>query len=309
MNRYCGHFSDGLAFFARRLIADVIRHLETPGPVNFYCIGRRMKSSATFQSRTLISLAFHDVTDDFESSGFRQPVAQKYKLGIQRFREMLDAVEASGLPVVSSLDDLAGDSPAVVFTFDDGGACSDIPARMLEERGWRGFFFITTDLIGTRGFLTAEEIQAMHGRGHIMGSHSCSHPDVFRSLTQTQMQFEWGNSCDTLTELLGEKCTVGSVPGGDMNAATIKEAVNAGLNHVFTSEQLTASWQQADATCYGRLFLMQDTQPKTLSRWLKHPTVGILPERTVRMTKSMVKTMMGPLYRRLVAGWRAQHDR
>ncbi len=267
-----------------------------------------MKTSTEFQSRTLISLAFHDVTDDFESSGFRQPVAQKYKHNVQQFREYLDAVERSGLPVVSSIDHFEGNGPAVVFTFDDGGACSDIPARMLEERGWRGVFFITTDLLGTRGFLTHKEVKSLHDRGHIIGSHSCSHPDVFRSLTQVQMQHEWGNSCDILTELLGEKCIVASVPGGDMNAATITEAAKAGVQHVFTSEQLTSSWLQAEATCYGRLFLMSDTQPKTLSRWLKHPTVGILPERTVRMTKSMVKTMMGPFYRRIVANWRAQHD-
>ena len=267
-----------------------------------------MKSQATFQPRTMISLAFHDVTDEFDDSGFRQPVAQKYKHSVQQFREYLDAVEASGLPVISSIDDIEGDSPAVIFTFDDGGACSDTPARMLEERGWRGAFFITTDLIGTRGFLTGEEIQAIHRRGHMIGSHSCSHPDVFRSLTQAQMQYEWCNSCDLLTELIGEQCTVASVPGGDMNAATIREAAAAGLRHVFTSEQFTASWRQSAATCYGRLFLMNDTQPKTLTRWLKHPTVGILPERTVRMTKSMVKTMMGPFYRRIVARWRAQHD-
>lgn len=267
-----------------------------------------MNTPPAFQPRTLISLALHDVTDDFESSGFRQPVAQKYKHSLQQFREYLDVVEASGLPVVSSLDDIEGDSPAVVFTFDDGGACSLGPAKMLEERGWRGVFFITTDLLDTRGFLTRAEVKELHDRGHIIGSHSCSHPDVFRSLTQAQMQYEWGNSCDILTELLGEKCAVASVPGGDMNAATITESVTAGVQHVFTSEQLTSSWQQSGATCYGRLFLMNDTKPKTLSRWLKHPTVGILPERTVRMTKSMVKTMMGPVYRRIVASWRAQHD-
>lgn len=267
-----------------------------------------MKTPSTFQPRTLVSLAFHDITDEFESSGFRQPIAQKYKAKIDLFRQYLDAVEASDLPVISSLDDLEGDSPGVVFTFDDGGASSDIPARMLEERGWRGMFFVTTDLVGTRGFLTREEIQSMHQRGHIIGSHSCSHPDVFRSLTQQQMQYEWGNSCDILSEMLGEKCVVASVPGGDMNSGTITEAVAAGVKYVFTSEQVTSSWQQADATCYGRLFLMHDTPPKTLSRWLRHPTVGILPERTVRMTKSVVKTMMGPFYRRLVDSWRAQHD-
>ena len=267
-----------------------------------------MNSRTTFRPRTLISLAFHDVTDDFESSGFRQPVAQKYKHTVAQFREYLDAVEASRLPVTTSLDEAGANGPAVIFTFDDGGACSDIPARMLEERGWRGVFFVTTDLIGTRGFLTAEAIQNLHQRGHIIGSHSCSHPDVFRSLTQAQMRYEWCNSCDILQELLGERCVVASVPGGDMNNATITEAAAAGLQHIFTSEQLTSPWSQAGATCYGRLFLMNDTRPRTLSRWLKHPSVGILPERTVRMTKSVVKKMMGPFYRRLVAGWRAQHD-
>ncbi|MEZ6130024.1 MAG: polysaccharide deacetylase family protein [Planctomycetaceae bacterium] len=264
-------------------------------------------TSLSSPKRTLVSLALHDVTDDPASSGFRQPMAQKYKHTVAQFEQYLDAVQASGLRVITDMDEVS-DEPAVIFTFDDGGACSLVPAAMLEERGWRGIFFITTDLLGTRGFLTREEVQELHRRGHVIGSHSCSHPDVFRSLNRAQMQYEWCNSVDILQSLTGEPCVVASIPGGDMNNMTIDEAAAAGLKHLFTSEQRTTPWQHADLTCYGRLFIMCDTQPRTLSRWLKHPAVGILPERTVRMTKTAVKKMMGPFYRRLVAGWRARHD-
>lgn len=267
-----------------------------------------MTTASTAVSSSIISLAFHDVTDNAQSSGFRQPVAQKYKHSLAQFEACLDAVQESGLRVTTSLEDLNSDQPSVIFTFDDGGVCSEIPAAMLEARGWRGVFFVTTDLVGTRGFMSAAQVKDLHRRGHLIGSHSCSHPDVFRSLTRAQMQYEWCNSVDFLSELLGDPCVVASVPGGDMNAMTISEAAAAGLKHVFTSEQRTAPWQQAGVTCYGRMFIMQDTQPHTVARWLRHPNLGILPERTVRMTKTAVKKMMGPVYRHIVASWRSKHE-
>ncbi|MCP4508511.1 MAG: polysaccharide deacetylase family protein [Fuerstiella sp.] len=256
-----------------------------------------------------IGLLLHDVTDDFSSSGFQQPTAQRYKHSVAQFVQYLDDVELTGLPVVTpqAAHSVSG-RPVVTFTFDDGGASAPVAAELLEERGWRGVFFVTTDLLNRPGFMSSLQVQNLRRRGHVIGSHSCSHPDVFRSLSRRQMAEEWIRSRDVLQQLLGEPIHTASIPGGDCSNATIEEASAAGLTQIFTSEQITHSWSQAGATCFGRMMMLDNTSRDTLNRWLTHPTVGILPERALRFTKSHIKKLMGPLYLQLVRQRRAMHE-
>lgn len=256
---------------------------------------------------TLISLLLHDVTDDCTSSGFQQPTAHRYKHSRRQFGEYLDTVAASGLPVVASPGRKAA-GPTVQFTFDDGGSGALLAAELLEARGWRGLFFVTTDLVGSRGFLSADQIVDLAGRGHRIGSHSCSHPDVFRDLTEAQMQREWKNSRRFLEDVLGTEVVDVSVPGGDLSGTAVRQAAAAGYQHVYTSEQTTQPWQQADVLCFGRMAMVSSTSPQTLSRWLNYPRAGVLPEKLQRLTKSGIKRVIGPAYRSLMQRRRALHE-
>src|SRR3954467_11167164 len=109
-----------------------------------------------------IALLYHDVVSarDFDSSGFPGADAGVYKLADATFRNHLDAI--------------AKVNPATILTFDDGGisAYTHI-AGALQERGWRGYFFIATNWIGQPGFLSAAQIRELGDRGHIIGTHSC----------------------------------------------------------------------------------------------------------------------------------------
>ena len=257
-------------------------------------------------SSPVVSLMFHDITDHPLSSGFRQPTAQRYKHTTEQFRNYLDVVHQSQLPVgdVTSLRDR---QTQVFFTFDDGGAAAMTAADQLERYNWRGLFFITTDLIGTTGFLNRDQIRELADRGHIIGSHSCSHPDVFRNLDRQSMLKEWSKSRDSLQQLMGRAVTFASVPGGDIDRATIQTASEAGLTDVFTSEPSPHRWQIETTTCYGRMMMVNSTRPNTLKRWLDFPKLGPLPERTVRATKSSVKRILGPAYQRMIERRRLQH--
>lgn len=256
----------------------------------------------------IISLLLHDVTDQPLSSGFRQPTAQKYKHPVDLFRRYAETVRQSGLSVVSSFP-LPEDRSSVIFTFDDGGVSALTAADILESEEWRGVFFVTTDLIDHPGFLSQQQVVELSDRGHAIGSHSCSHPDVFRDLSPAEMHYEWTKSRDVLEQLLGRPVTLASVPGGDISAATITQAAAAGLNHVFTSEQTTHAWRQSGICCYGRMMMLNRTTPKTLQRWLRYPSLGILPERAIRFSKSSAKTILGPTYRELVRKRRALHEK
>src|SRR5579864_5764428 len=101
----------------------------------------------------IISLLYHDVVapGDFASSGFQGRDADIYKLERAQFERHLAALSnLPQCPRVKLFDSAATTIPpdTLVFTFDDGGASSLSAAALLEARGWRGHFFVTTDYIG-----------------------------------------------------------------------------------------------------------------------------------------------------------------
>jgi peptidoglycan/xylan/chitin deacetylase (PgdA/CDA1 family) len=183
---------------------------------------------------------YHEVTDDPKSSGFQRRGALPYTLKRAAFNRHLDAI-ASG-PVkpelVTDIDFSRGGTHArhVLLTFDDGGASALYVAEELEKRGWRGQFFITTARLGERTFLKPPDIRALRRAGHIVGSHSHTHPDIFRNLSAEMMSTEWRVSRAILESLLGEPCIAASVPGGDISRAVLESVSDAGFRYLFTSE-------------------------------------------------------------------------
>lgn len=268
----------------------------------------RIDQSHETQNTPIIGLMFHDVTDSPQTTGFLQPSAQRYKHSTAQFESYLQVVEDSRLPVLPSAE-FRTTQTSTLFTFDDGGASAMIAADILQRRNWRGTFLVTTDLIDTPGFLTRRQIVELHQRGHVIGSHSCSHPDIFRNLNRDEKYYQWHNSCRALEDIVGEAITTASVPGGDMDTATIEEAGRTGITSLFTSEWSVTPWQHAGVTCFGRAWMLRSTTPQTLSRWLHHPRLGLLPERGVRIAKRTVKTLMAPVYRRMMTHRRAVHER
>src|SRR5262245_59228288 len=100
-----------------------------------------------------LSLMYHDVVEAgaSDSSGFCVPGASAYKLYRPEFEAHLDAI--AGLdpqPTVSVVNrHRAPETGTSLFlTFDDGGSSAYAVGGLLEQHGWRGHFFITTDYIG-----------------------------------------------------------------------------------------------------------------------------------------------------------------
>lgn len=91
-------------------------------------------------------------------------------------------------------------SPIVAFTFDDGYDnlyTNAYPAM----QGYPATSFVISDLIGTAGFATSADLQAMNTAGWTIGNHSKTHTN-FGTLTQAQIENEL-NTCRTVLEGLG----------------------------------------------------------------------------------------------------------
>lgn len=191
-------------------------------------------------SRARVVLMLHDVVSDAahpDESGFPGPASASYKLTRARFSRLLDAVEASDLPV-----DL---------TFDDGGSSATPIAGELRERGCTGFFFITTARIGTAGFLSADGVRELRAAGQLVGSHSHTHAPL-PSLSPAQLREEWRRSRDILQDVLGEPVTTASVPNGLVNRRVYEEAADAGYRVLYLSKPTTRPFNAGGLTQIGR---------------------------------------------------------
>jgi peptidoglycan/xylan/chitin deacetylase (PgdA/CDA1 family) len=247
----------------------------------------------------MVSLLFHDVfVGDPRESGFASAAADRYKLSIREFDAQLARLyrEENGSYVS------AGDR-GVRFTFDDGGASFyTIVADKLEARGVRGYCFVTTRYIGRRGFLNRHHIRELDGRGHIIGSHSVSHPARFSLLSRDEMRAEWTDSRKALEDILGRQVVTASVPGGYFSKEVAQTAAECGVALLFNSEPVRSVHVIDACTVAGR-FAIRSGAPADLSRRLAQPAPWTRSRAWASWTaKSLVKPLLGSSYPR-VADW------
>jgi peptidoglycan/xylan/chitin deacetylase (PgdA/CDA1 family) len=168
---------------------------------------------------------YHDiVTTTDKSSGFQNKNAFQYKVEESAFEEQIKALRGKDL----------------VFTFDDGGeSFYTKAASILEKYGVRGLFFISTKYIDTPGFLTTEQVKVLADKGHIIGSHSHSHPEIFTKLSKEEVREEWRKSYEILKDILEEKDLPMSIPNGYASKIIMEEAIKCGFSDIYTSQPTT----------------------------------------------------------------------
>ena len=121
-----------------------------------------------------VTLLYHDVIVEgrHEDSGFPGAGPARYKLEAREFARHLRALNETTRSPPGRVADAwtAAKSPEWLLTFDDGGASALRIAEMLARYGWKGHFFITVNRIDSPAFVTSDDIRALSGLGHIIGS-------------------------------------------------------------------------------------------------------------------------------------------
>jgi peptidoglycan/xylan/chitin deacetylase (PgdA/CDA1 family) len=254
------------------------------------------------EGRRLISLLFHDIYDrDPSESGFRGPGANRYKLHVSDFDEQLARVararDDEPILLASPLRCEASDTVPFVLTFDDGGLSHyTIAAGRIEARGWRGHFFVTTAMIGRRGFLGSRQIRELRAHGHLIGTHSLSHPIRFARSGWQSMIREWRESRRVLSDLLGEDITLGSLPSGDFTLEVAQAAAEAGLQVLFTSEPETRAHLVDGCLVVGRFVVRRGAPPDFASRLAQLKRSDLAREWVIWNLKKTAKTVLGSSY-------------
>lgn len=241
-------------------------------------------------------LMYHEVTDDSGSSGFQRSSARHYALTPRVFGEHLERLgQAAIAPALVDRVDLLQPGRHLVLTFDDGGKSALYAAEQLAARGWLAHFFIVTTRIGERTFLYGAGLRELCALGHTVGSHSHTHPDIFRDLTRARMLEEWRVSALILEDLLGVPCRTASVPGGDISATVLESADDAGMRFLFTSEPWTRPRLVGTCWVMGRICLKAGASADQVADLVQFR--GWRRARLERGLKGLARHSMAPLYR------------
>jgi peptidoglycan/xylan/chitin deacetylase (PgdA/CDA1 family) len=239
---------------------------------------------------------YHDVVEPGleEASGFPGRDANSYKVTVARFRAHLEAIVNHQSH--AALPD---------FTFDDGGSGAQLAADHLETKGVRGYFFVTANYIGTRGFIDAAAIRDLDRRGHVVGSHSCSHPLRIGHCSIAYLNDEWTRSRDVISAIVGRPIVFASVPGGDFQPKVAEAAAAAGFTDLFTSEPAAESRLAFGLTLHGRFTVRSWTSADTAAALARGDYVTCARQALAWKVKKLGKRLGGERYlrlRRLVLG-------
>jgi peptidoglycan/xylan/chitin deacetylase (PgdA/CDA1 family) len=187
----------------------------------------------------------------------------KYSVSLSRFTEQLTQIRESGCRVVS-LQELRSNPQdvltvhSVAITFDDGQASDyEIALPSLVKHGFCADFFINTSTIGREGFLTWQQIVAMHSAG--MGIHSHSHDHVVLShLSGPTLKSQLLRSKELLENHIGGAVEFLSVPYGFINRRVVDTAQEVGYKAICHS----VSWPaRAGASLIPRIAVYADASP------------------------------------------------
>jgi peptidoglycan/xylan/chitin deacetylase (PgdA/CDA1 family) len=249
-------------------------------------------------------LEYHDVYDglDPDASGFPGSGPASYKLSTTDFRLHLDAMRSRGLSasLAPGWLEAGGEGRPLFLTFDDGGAgAGGAAADVLESCGWRGHFFLTAGRIGTRGFLDATTIRELRGRGHVIGTHSFSHPTMMGALKRDEILSEWIQSRAVIEDLLGEPVGSGSVPGGYYTRSVGEAASEAGLGILFTSMPKTTVLSVGPCRIFGRYTIRRWTSPLSAARIASGALGPRLSQWAIYTTLNTLRSLAGTRYTKL----------
>ncbi|HXJ89148.1 MAG TPA: polysaccharide deacetylase family protein [Candidatus Binatia bacterium] len=205
-----------------------------------------------------ISLCLHDVLDVE-----RVKPGDVYTLKLTDFSEHLEAIERRSPPIHTIRYRYEwGKQIPVFLTFDDGTAGAyKFAAAELEKYGWRGHFFITTDWIGRDGYMDRDQVRDLHHRGHIIGTHSCSHPERMSHLAPADLLREWKDSCEVLSAIVQCPITTASVAGGYYSQAVAQAAASVGIQVLFNSEPTSTIAVVHNCLVLGRYSVQAFTMP------------------------------------------------
>ncbi|MCK7615561.1 polysaccharide deacetylase family protein [Roseibium sediminicola] len=120
-------------------------------------------------------------------------------------------------------------------TFDDGNLSDfTIGLPALVEAGRSGRFFVLAGRIGTKGYLSADQMRQILAAGSTIGSHGHDHVD-WRKLDAVGIQHELVDARRRIEDTVGTAVTEAAIPFGAFDRRVLHLLRTAGYSRIYTS--------------------------------------------------------------------------
>jgi len=182
-------------------------------------------------NHSLVILTFHGIGSPSRSFWHRE---ESYWVGRQFFEAVLDDIK---------------DRNDILVTFDDCNA-SDFETALpaLQARGMKAHFYIVSDLIGKRGFLSETEVRELHAAGMIIGNHGKLHRS-WEGLAGRELEEELVEARDRLESIISDKVRFAACPNGSYDRRVLRRLRACNYEKVYTSDQ---GWTRREAWLQAR---------------------------------------------------------
>lgn len=250
------------------------------------------------------TLMYHDVVPaQGGRGGFDGDGPDVYAVTDDEYGRHLDAIGAAvGAAPARAADLLAGPTRQPwLITFDDGGASAVAAGAELARRGWAGHFFVVTDLVGTSGFVTWDDVRALAAEGHVIGSHTCSHPNRISACPPARIADEWSRSVERITAETGIDTISASVPGGYYSPEVGQASARAGIRVLFTSQPVPTAKTADGLLLVGRYAIRRTTTASEAASAAAGQTLPWTRQRAAWTAREAAKRATGRHYRRIRA--------
>lgn len=138
--------------------------------------------------------------------------------------------------------------PSVIITLDDG--YEDNYTEMfpiLKAHGARATIFVVTDLIGTDGYLTEEQIREMSDSGLVsIQCHTAHHNDLSYQSAEA-LREDFSSSISRLESITGKPVTALAYPAGSYNDTVVAVAAEF-FNYAYTTKSPSNTPQHTNLT-------------------------------------------------------------
>ncbi len=224
---------------------------------------------------------------------------RKYWVPLARFQNQLLCFREQARRVVlltelwSARDSCKGGAAPFVLTFDDGRISNyEIAFPLLVDTGLKAEFFVNTSTVGTKGYLSWQQMHEMTRAGMSFQSHGHAHVDLAR-LPLTAMWMQLTLSKVLLEDKLGRGVEFLAVPYGHVSPRVAHAALESGYRAVCTSW----SWPtQPGSTRINRVAIYSHTSPWALRKLLAGSVFSYAVRSARALTLTIPKRLVSPFW-------------
>ena len=239
-------------------------------------------------------LMYHELSKE------KKLIAKQYTITQDQFHSHLAYLYTHGYAAltvkdyVKSLMDpsIKVPSKCVIITFDDGHE-SDFALSLpvLKKFNYAATYFVTTDWIDERRYMSKLQLQTLKAEGMDIQSHAKTHT-YLDALSEDAINSELDCSRKKLEDILQEEISCISLPGGRYNQRVLNCAKTLGFIGICTSYPFFKR-KDEDIFIIGRYGITQRTTKKQLELVVSNDDWYMLKSRALYYSKYLLKKLLG----------------